>query len=121
MTHYQRGVRGNFYIRCQKSLASLIIEESIVHSHAGGVAAVVVAGADLSVVLLQHGGVAVTALGVSLVPAAPDDPLVTAHCNIWMLEAGYQLQCPTLKSVTSCKCNYTTNLSQISMSGTFLA
>jgi len=47
--------------------------------HAGGVAAVVVAGADLSVVLLQHGGVAVTALGVSLVPAAPDDPLVTAH------------------------------------------
>jgi len=47
--------------------------------HAGGVAAVVVAGADLSVVLLQHGGVALTALGVSLVPAAPDDPLVTAH------------------------------------------
>ena len=95
--------------------------ESIVHSHAGGVAAVVVAGADLSVVLLQHGGVAVTALGVSLVPAAPDDPLVTAHCNIWMLEAGCQLQCPTLKSVTSCKCNYTTNLSQISMSGTLFA
>ena len=53
--------------------------ESIEHSHAGGVAAVVVAGADLSVVLLQHGGVAVTALGVRLVPAAPDDPLVTAH------------------------------------------
>ena len=64
---------------------------SIVHSHAGGVAAVLVAGADLSVVLLQHGGVAVTALGVRLVPAAPDDPLVTAHCNIWLLEAGYRL------------------------------
>merc|ERR1719410_323533 len=47
--------------------------------HAGGVAAVVMAGADLSVVLLQHGGVAVTALGVRLIPAAPDDPLVTAH------------------------------------------
>merc|ERR1712203_342485 len=47
--------------------------------HAGGVAAVLVAGADLSVVLLQHGGVAVAALGVRLVPAAPDDPLVTAH------------------------------------------
>ena len=52
---------------------------SIVHSHAGGVAAVLVAGADLGVVLLQHGGVAVAALGVRLVPAAPDDPLVTAH------------------------------------------
>ena len=94
---------------------------SIVHSHAGGVAAVLVAGADLSVVLLQHGGVAVTALGVRLVPAAPDDPLVTAHCNIWLLEAGYQLQCLTLKSVISYKCNDTSNLLQISMSGTVLA
>jgi len=44
----------------------------------GGVAAVFLAGADLSVVLLEHGGVAVPALGVLLVAAASDHALITA-------------------------------------------
>ena len=48
------------------------------YSHGGGVAAVLVAGADVGVVLLQHRGVAVTLL-VLLPPAGPDHSLVTAY------------------------------------------
>ena len=53
--------------------------ESIVYSHAGGVAAVVVAGADLSVVLLEDGGVALPALLVRDVAAPTDDPHVVTN------------------------------------------
>jgi len=45
----------------------------------GGVAAILLAGADLSVVLLEHGGVAVAALGVLLIAAASDNPHITAN------------------------------------------
>jgi len=45
----------------------------------GGVAAILLAGADLGVVLLEHGGVAVAALGVLLVAAASDHSLITAN------------------------------------------
>jgi len=44
----------------------------------GGVAAVLLAGADLGVVLLEHSGVALAASGVSLVAAASDHSLITA-------------------------------------------
>jgi len=44
----------------------------------GGVAAILLAGADLCVVLLEHGGVAVATPGVNLVTAASDHSLITA-------------------------------------------
>jgi len=45
----------------------------------GGVAAILLAGADLSVVLLEHGGVAVAVLGVLLIATASDNPHITAN------------------------------------------